>query len=68
MARHGTTTLEAKSGYALDEAGEMKTLRVLAKLDGDPLDIVPTYLGAHIPPPEYQRPRRTPTSSGWPPK
>jgi len=53
MARHGTTTVEAKSGYALDEAGELKTLRVLAKLNGDPLDIVPTYLGAHIPPPEY---------------
>ncbi|MGA2131101.1 MAG: imidazolonepropionase [Bryobacteraceae bacterium] len=54
MARHGTTTLEAKSGYALDEAGELKTLRVLATLNGDPLDIVPTYLGAHITPPEYQ--------------
>jgi imidazolonepropionase len=54
MARHGTTTLEAKSGYGLDEAAELKTLRVLAKLNGDPLDIVPTYLGAHIPPPEYR--------------
>ncbi len=54
MARHGTTTLEAKSGYALDKTGEMKTLRVLAKLGGEPLDIVPTYLGAHIPPPEYR--------------
>lgn len=53
MASHGTTTLEAKSGYALDEAGELKTLRVIAKLNGDLLDIVPTYLGAHIPPPEY---------------
>ncbi len=48
MTRHGTTTLEAKSGYALDEAGELKTLRVLMKLN-----IVPTYLGAHVPPPEY---------------
>src|ERR1039458_6855297 len=54
MARHGTTTLEAKSGYALDEAGELKTLRLLAKLNGDPLDIVPPYLGAHIAPPEYR--------------
>ena len=54
MAVHGTTALEAKSGYALDEAGELKTLRVLAKLNGDPLDIVPTYLGAHIQPPEYR--------------
>ncbi|MGA2738481.1 MAG: imidazolonepropionase [Bryobacteraceae bacterium] len=49
MVRHGTTTVEAKSGYALDEAGELKTLRVLAKLN-----VVPTYLGAHIPPPEYR--------------
>src|ERR1700691_2412422 len=49
MARHGATTVEAKSGYALDEAGELKTLRVLAKLN-----VVPTYLGAHIPPPEYR--------------
>jgi imidazolonepropionase len=54
MARHGTTTVEAKSGYALDEAGELKTLRLLAKLNGDPLDIVPTYLGAHLAPPEYR--------------
>jgi imidazolonepropionase len=49
MARHGTTTVEAKSGYALDEAGELKTLRLFAKLN-----VVPTYLGAHIPPPEYR--------------
>jgi|SRR5580658_305883 imidazolonepropionase len=54
MARHGTTALEAKSGYALDSAGELKTLRVLDRLNGNPLDIVPTYLGAHIPPPEYR--------------
>ena len=54
MARHGTTTLEAKSGYGLDEAGEIKTLRVLAALDGDPLDVAPTYLGAHVTPPEYR--------------
>jgi imidazolonepropionase len=53
MARHGTTTLEAKSGYGLDKTAEWKTLRILAKLAGDPLDIVPTYLGAHVPPPEY---------------
>ena len=54
MARHGTTTLEAKSGYGLDEAGELKTLRVLRSLSSDPLDIVPTYLGAHVTPPEYR--------------
>jgi imidazolonepropionase len=53
FARHGSTTVEAKSGYALDETGEMKTLVVMAAIDGQPLDIVPTYLGAHIVPPEY---------------
>jgi len=52
FARHGTTTIEAKSGYGLDKTAELKTLVVLAALDGQPLDIVPTYLGAHIVPPE----------------
>jgi imidazolonepropionase len=55
MALHGTTTLEAKSGYGLNESAELKTLRVLRSLAGDPLDIVPTYLGAHVTPPEYRR-------------
>jgi len=54
-ARHGTTTVEAKSGYGLDENGELKTLVVLAAIDGQPLDIVSTYLGAHFIPPEYQK-------------
>lgn len=51
--RCGTTTLEAKSGYGLDQTGEMKTLRVQARLDQSPLDVIPTYLGAHAVPPEY---------------
>jgi imidazolonepropionase len=54
FARQGTTTIEAKSGYGLDETAEMKTLVVVAAIDGQPLDIVPTYLGAHIVPPEYK--------------
>lgn len=54
MAACGTTTLEAKSGYALDLAGEVKCLRVLRELDGRPLEIVPTFLGAHATPPEFQ--------------
>ena len=54
FARPGTTTLEAKSGYALDEEGERKTLGLLRDLDGRPLDIVATYLGAHMTPPEYE--------------
>ena len=49
MTRHGTTTVEVKSGYGLNEAAELKTLRVAAKLRG----AVPTYLGAHVVPPEY---------------
>ncbi|MGD0200359.1 MAG: imidazolonepropionase [Bryobacteraceae bacterium] len=51
--RHGTTTLEAKSGYGLDETAERKSLRAIRALNGKPLDIVPTYLGAHVVPPEY---------------
>jgi imidazolonepropionase len=54
MIRNGTTTVEAKTGYGLDESGELKTLRVLAALDKDPLDVVPTYLGAHAVPPEFE--------------
>ena len=54
FARCGTTTLEAKSGYALDAANERKTLQVLQALDGRPLDIAPTYLGAHVTPPEFE--------------
>jgi imidazolonepropionase len=55
FARHGTTTVEAKSGYGLDETAELKTLVVLAAVDGQPLDIIPTYLGAHVIPPEHQK-------------
>jgi imidazolonepropionase len=50
---HGTTTLEAKSGYGLDETGERKGLRAVQALQGKPLDLVATYLGAHAVPPEY---------------
>ncbi|HWQ53615.1 MAG TPA: imidazolonepropionase [Bryobacteraceae bacterium] len=48
MRRHGTTTVEAKSGYGLDEAAEIKMLRVAGRIEG----VVPTYLGAHVSPPE----------------
>ena len=51
--RHGTTTIEAKSGYGLDDTGELKTLRVIHALDGAPADLVATYLGAHATPPEF---------------
>jgi imidazolonepropionase len=51
--QHGTTTLEAKSGYGLDETGERKALRAVRALQDKPLDLIPTYLGAHTVPPEY---------------
>lgn len=44
MARHGTTTVEAKTGCGCEERAETKLLRVLRSLDGDPLDVIPTYL------------------------
>src|ERR1017187_2606396 len=44
MVRHGTTTLEAESGYGLVERGELKILRVQARLDRAPLDIASTFL------------------------
>lgn len=49
---NGTTTLEAKSGYGLDEAAELKTLGIIAALANEGHDVIPTYLGAHVPPPE----------------
>jgi imidazolonepropionase len=56
FAAHGTTTVEAKSGYGLDAANELKTLRLLKILHQEqPLDVVPTFLGAHVVPPEYRR-------------
>jgi imidazolonepropionase len=54
FVRHGTTTLEAKTGCGLDRKGELKTLRVLTNLKRSPLDVVPTYLGAYAVPPEYE--------------
>ena len=44
MARHGTTTLEVKTGAGADGSAEMKILRVLAELKKEPIDIVPSFL------------------------
>jgi imidazolonepropionase len=58
FAAHGTTTLEAKSGYGLDVASELKILRLHKELSAEqPLEIVSTFLGAHVVPPEYRRKR-----------
>lgn len=52
---HGTTTLEAKSGYGLSTVDELKSLRVLAAARRlQPLELVATFLGAHDYPAEYR--------------
>ncbi|MGD2129081.1 MAG: imidazolonepropionase [Lysobacterales bacterium] len=59
MLALGVTTVEAKSGYGLDEANELKQLEVYRELDAShAVDIVPTFLGAHIIPPEYRDDRQ----------
>ncbi len=56
---YGTTTIEAKSGYGLSLEDELKSLRVLKKVAGLlPMTIVPTFLGAHEVPDEYQNNRQ----------
>ena len=55
MARHGTTTIEAKSGYGLNLEDELKQLRVVQRLNAEtPPDFVSTFMGAHAVPPEYK--------------
>jgi len=52
---HGTTTLEAKSGYGLDLDTEIRMLEVIAEASRrHPLDLVPTCLAAHEVPPEHR--------------
>lgn len=55
MLASGTTTIEAKSGYGLDLNTEIKQLEVLKAVnDLHNIDIVPTFMGAHEIPAEYQ--------------
>jgi imidazolonepropionase len=55
MLANGTTTAEAKSGYGLDVATELRLLDVIARLGGEgPVQLVPTFLGAHAVPAEYR--------------
>jgi imidazolonepropionase len=50
LVRHGTTTVEIKSGYGLSRADEFKILRVIKRLqENTPIDIIPTYLVHTIP-------------------
>jgi imidazolonepropionase len=55
FAAHGTTTVEAKSGYGLDVTSELKILGLHQELNREqPLGIVSTFLGAHVVPEEYR--------------
>jgi imidazolonepropionase len=54
MLEHGTLTAEAKSGYGLDRETELKSLRAIREAGADhPVDVHPTFLGAHTVPPEF---------------
>ena len=55
----GVTTVEAKSGYGLDTENELRALRILKRATlGQPVDVVPTFLGAHVVPREFRHDRR----------
>ncbi len=55
MLGHGVTTVEAKSGYGLDLETELRLVEVAYRLGREgPVDVVPTWLGAHAVPPEFR--------------
>jgi imidazolonepropionase len=55
MLAHGTTTIEAKSGYGLDLPTELRLLEVAHQLGQEgPIEILPTWLGAHAVPVEFR--------------
>jgi imidazolonepropionase len=55
FASYGTTTVEAKSGYGLDVPSELKILSLHKELSAEqPLEIVSTFLGAHVVPAEFR--------------
>ena len=54
MVQQGVTTVEAKSGYGLDIDTELAQLEAAAAIPASvPIDVVPTYLGLHAVPPEF---------------
>jgi imidazolonepropionase len=56
MFEYGTTTAEAKSGYGLEIETEFKMLAAILALDREgPVELVPTFLGAHAIPPEFKQ-------------
>jgi imidazolonepropionase len=57
--KHGTTSIEIKSGYSLSTDGELKQLRAIKKLKEIlPMNIRATFMGAHDFPPEYKNDRQ----------
>jgi imidazolonepropionase len=55
LLQFGATTVEVKSGYGLTLADEIKCLEAITELSAEgPLELVPTFLGAHAVPPEYR--------------
>ncbi|MCK4961470.1 MAG: amidohydrolase family protein, partial [Anaerolineales bacterium] len=54
MLAHGTTTAEVKTGYGLDTQTELRMLETILRLDKrGPMELAPTFLGAHAIPIEY---------------
>jgi len=57
--KHGTTSIEIKSGYSLTTDGELKQLRAIKRLKDDlPMNVRATFMGAHAFPPEYKNDRQ----------
>jgi imidazolonepropionase len=55
MLACGTTTAEVKSGYGLDVETELKMLRAIRRLAAEqPMDLVPTFMGAHEIPVDFR--------------
>jgi len=55
MLANGTTTCEVKSGYGLTTSSELTMLRAIRAIDAQhPIDLVPTFMGAHEVPPEFR--------------
>ena len=64
MLRHGATTVEAKSGYGLDAATELRLLAIAGQLAVEgPADVIPTFLGAHAVPTEARAAHADPNAA-----
>ena len=55
MFRQGTTTAEVKTGYGLENETELRQLQAILELNSEnPMDLVPTFMGAHAIPEEFR--------------